>query len=123
MQGANSTEDWRQVAANSTVVSECMVDDTDMRKEDSTDEDKCMVDDAGMRKQESAARQWSAVNPIISDSVACGCLRAGVKRVSLAPPNNCQITIHFATSGCTLRILFTLWPSPLSRLRGSLHDF
>jgi hypothetical protein len=36
----NVTEDWEQVAADSTVVSECMVDDEDMGEEDVGDEDE-----------------------------------------------------------------------------------
>jgi hypothetical protein len=36
----NITEDWEQVAADSMVVSECMVDDADMGKEDVGDEDE-----------------------------------------------------------------------------------
>ena len=36
----NVTEDWEQVAADSTVVCECMVDDADMGEEDVGDEDE-----------------------------------------------------------------------------------
>jgi len=36
----NVTEDWEQAAVDSTVVSECMVDDADMGEEDVGDEDE-----------------------------------------------------------------------------------
>ena len=36
----NVMEDWEQVAADSMVVCECMVDDADMGKEDVGDEDE-----------------------------------------------------------------------------------
>jgi hypothetical protein len=36
----NVREDWEQVAAGSTVVSECMVDGADMGEEDVRDEDE-----------------------------------------------------------------------------------
>jgi len=44
----NDTEEWEEIAAISTVVSESMVGDIDMGEEDVTDEDEWMDDDADM---------------------------------------------------------------------------